>query len=222
MLIHFTPKVENLLSILNKKSLILRYCGEEFSNKRGSISSNAAHPMVSFSEYEEDTLQNANVTYGNFGIAFNKQWAKDNNINPVIYIDNLSFAASGLESLLKARRNANIKLPMAVRLAIIKIKCFTKNKIGYNSWNNDKEFEFYKENEWRFVPTKKQIGGNLISINYSAYNKNKEKYNNKIKSYPLTFDYKDIEFIYVDNKNMDLVRQKFPLLVSKIKLKEWK
>lgn len=57
MIIHFTKDIKSLLSILKDKGLRLKYCDEEFSNNKGKISSHAAHPMVSFSEYDENALE---------------------------------------------------------------------------------------------------------------------------------------------------------------------
>lgn len=89
--------------------------------------------MVSFSNYMLKSLPNKKITYGEYGIAFKKSWVERNSINPVIYMNNNSYVSSALETLLQARRDAENKFSPDVRLAIIKIKCFTKNSIGYNS-----------------------------------------------------------------------------------------
>ena len=221
MIIHFTKDITTLLSILKERGLRLKYCDEEFSNRIGIISSHAAHPMVSFSDYDEKELEDKIITYGNCGIAFNEEWVSRSRIHPVTYLDNRSFTASGLETLLVARRKNSFKLPSELRLAIIKIKCFTKNRIGHNSHFKDRNFKFYEECEWRFVPTKKQIGGNYISINSSTYKKDKErenKYNTRIKNYPLKFEFSDIKYIYTDIKNIDRLISLHPQLREKIKI----
>ena len=232
MIIHFTKDIKSLLSILKDKGLRLKYCEEEFSNNRGKISSHAAHPMVSFSEYDENDLEGKTITYGNCGIAFSDKWVSKKTIHPVSYLDNRSFSASGLETLLNARRKDPSKLSSELRLAIIKIKCFTKNRIGHNSHFKDKNFKFYEEHEWRFVPTKKQIGGNYISIHASTHKREKEKeeedikyehkYNKRIKKYPHTIELSDIEYIYADDKNIDLLIKLYPQLKQKIKPSNWK
>lgn len=236
MIIHFTKDIESLISILKEKGLRLKYCEEEFSNVRGKISSHAAHPMVSFSEYDENILKGKDITYGNCGIAFNDKWVSKKEIHPVNYLNNKSFAASGLETLLTARRKNTSKLPSELRLAIMKIKCFTKNRIGHNSHfknkNKGENFRFYEENEWRFVPTKKQIGGGYISIQASTHKREKEKekedknyehkYNRKIKNYPLKFELSDIKYIYADSKSINFLIKLYPELKEKIKPSCWK
>lgn len=76
MLIHFTSDYGKISSILKSQHLLLKYCKETFSNARGIIASSAAHPMVSFSNYNEDELINTPITYGHFGIQFKWEWAK--------------------------------------------------------------------------------------------------------------------------------------------------
>jgi len=173
-IIHFTSEFNTLKNIIKTNTLNLYYSKEDFylGNKKKS---SAAHPMISFSEYDVSNINNKNITYGNFGIAFKKNWIDKNKIHPVLYIDNNSIVAKSLSDLLKARRkNANTQLSSKVRLSIMTIKCFTKNTKGYNSYFNLKDFDFKNENEWRFVPTKKQIDGKLISQDKGKYLKKQE------------------------------------------------
>lgn len=221
MIIHFTNKLENLISIISTKSFLLHYCGEYIGDKKGRVVSQAAHPMVSFSEYKHNKLQYEIITYGNYGIAISKDWARKNGISPVSYVEKGSPAAKGLITLLKARQTD--QLPKELRLPIIQLKCFTKHVIGYNSYVNDENFNFKSENEWRFVPTKKQINGNLISINLTAYNKKKDTYNEKIKSYSLRFSLRDIKYIYVENETeREKIVSLFGFSKSKVVLSTWK
>lgn len=78
----------------------------------------------------------------------------------------------------------------------------------------------------------KQIGGNYISIHASTHKREKEKeeedikyehkYNRRIKKYPLTFELSDIEYIYADDKNINLLIKLYPQLKQKIKPSNWK
>jgi hypothetical protein len=95
---------------------------------------------------------------------------------------------NALSSLLKARRkNAKTELAPHVRLSIMTIKCFTKNATGYNSYFKTNDFNFKAEKEWRYVPTKSEIGGNLISQSKKLYDKKQDYYNDKLKDFPLRF-----------------------------------
>ncbi|WP_333009814.1 abortive infection system antitoxin AbiGi family protein [Kluyvera sichuanensis] len=220
MLIHFTSDYNNIVSILRSQHLLLKYCRETFSNTKGIIASSAAHPMVSFSNYDEDELLKTPITYGHFGIQFKWEWAKKNNISPVIYMQNNSPAAEGLEVLLNERRNNKLLSPK-MRLAIIKLKCFTKNAVGNNSKLEDKNFDFTREKEWRYVPNLKQIKGNRISENRSTYDNNYNSYNMRIKSYPLVFKITDIDTIYIKREYLSQFSHDFPQLINKVKESNW-
>lgn len=195
MIIHFTKEFEDLQSILKSRSFRLSYSGEYFGDSEGIVISRAAHPMVSFSDYNDEDLPTKHITYGGYGIALNKTWALENGLSPVNYVEKKSPVAQGLVALLKARQRKTV--PSSLRLPIIQLKCFTKHVYGYNSHLKKRNFDFKAENEWRYVPTKKQIGGNLISENFSTYDKNRDKYNKRLEPYPLKFSDTDIAFVYV-------------------------
>ncbi|CAH6679929.1 hypothetical protein AI2937V1_1837 [Klebsiella oxytoca] len=198
MITHFTNEFEKLLSIISSNSFLLRYCGEYFGDKNGKVVSNAAHPMVSFSGYDFYDLPTKRITYGGYGISLHKNWAINNGITPVNYIDKNSPVALGLIALLRSRQLK--KLPRSLRLPVIQLKCFTKHVYGYNSYFSSNDYDFEYEKEWRYVPTTEQIKKNLISINLSAYERRKDFYNNKIKNFSLKFSYDDVRCIYVQNE----------------------
>ncbi|WP_461131601.1 abortive infection system antitoxin AbiGi family protein [Spirosoma aerophilum] len=204
------------------RSLRLHYCKEEFCLGDKKISS-AAHPMISFSEYNLATINDNNITYGKFGIAFTKSWVNKHKIHPVLYIDKNSVIANSLADLLKARRkNAATQLSPNIRLSIMTIKCFTKNAFGYNSYFNQNNFDFRSENEWRFVPTKKQIEGKLISQDRRKYIAKQNLYNSQLEKYPLVFTENDIEYIYVETEKQILeVKALLPIDEKKIRLSKW-
>ena len=132
-LLHTTSTMMNLKSILKSKSLKLSYSKEKFRIGNQVISS-AAHPMVCFSEYNYKDLiigKEITNTYGRYGIVFKRKWVDNKKIGPVLYIKGNSLAAKGLKTLLRERRE-NTNLPDKVKLAIMEIKCFTKNEKGRN------------------------------------------------------------------------------------------
>ncbi|EKN4937165.1 hypothetical protein EFW05_21650 [Yersinia enterocolitica] len=220
MLIHFTGSYENIASMLTDKGLLLKYCKEDFFNKRDRIASSAVHPMVCFSDYDPDELSKTEITYGEYGIQFTWQWVNKNNISPVIYMHNNSTAASGLEDLLIERRN-NKNLSNNARLAIIKIKCFTKNAFGKNIKMKNDNFNFTKEKEWRYVPTLSQIAYGHISENRSRYNKENKKLDKHVKSFPLKFEIDDIDCIYIKADSREKFLTEFPALHTKMKIANW-
>jgi len=201
LIIHVTNNFGALKNILKTSSLKLSYCGEIFNMGNEKISS-AAHPMVCFSEYGLNELKEQNITYGKYGLALTKEWARKNKLNPVLYVESTSQAAKGLSTLLRARQGKlpSVELPDALRLPIMQLKCFTKNVRGYNSFFEEENYDFSRENEWRYVPYPKEIEGNFISQHLSKYKKAPEKYNKRIEKYSLGFSAKDIKAIFVSSK----------------------
>jgi len=222
-IIHFTDKFDKLKNILAESSFRLKYCREAFYLEE-DIASNAVHPMVSFSERNVKTIDKGTITYGKYGIAFKRRWVRENKIHPVMYMGKDSHLAKALSILLRARRkDANSRLEPEVRLSIITIKCFTKNARGYNSFLKRVDFNFREEREWRYVPEKTAIGGNLISQNRSAYNKRKDFYNNKLTKFPLKFDLADIAYIFVETDDQrQQIARKFFIDKDIIKISRWK
>jgi len=199
----------------------LSYCGEYFSDKEGKVVSSSAHPMVSFSDYNDEELDSKDITYGGYGVALSKKWAVDNGLSPVNYVEKNSPVAQGLVSLLKARQK-NI-IPISLRLPVIQLKCFTKHVYGFNSYFNEPDFYFKAENEWRFVPSLKQIGGNRISENFSTYSKNPGRYNKRLEKYPLRFELTDIVFVYVkSDRERNIVIASTGLPDFQVKINSWR
>ena len=222
VLIHATRRWETLLSILETSSLRLSYSKEDFCIQGKKISS-AAHPMVCFSLYNKSSLANSINSYGEYGVAFTKEWALNKRISPVAYMEDSSIAAKGLATLLRARQNKENKIDEKLRLPIMEIKCFTKNVRGYNSGLDIKDFDFQRENEWRYVPRKRDIGNNLISQNQRTYKKNPEKYDAKLLPYPFKFKLTDIDTVYVSSESeRTIIAERFSIPLRKIEKSVWK
>lgn len=179
--------------------------------------------MVSFSEYLEDELKDRQISYGSYGVSLTKDWANNSGVHPVLYVDKNSQIADGLNKLLRARQGKNkLHLPKSLRLPVIQIKCFTKHITGYNSYFDQDDFCFSNEKEWRYVPTKTDIEGKRISVNFSVYRKNKDKYNNLLRSYPLRFKASNVVAIYVKEENERIVVSRISgIPIEKIKVFTW-
>jgi len=222
-IIHVTEEFETLKLILSSNSLKLSFSIEDiyFNNK---VVSKAAHPMISFSEYNLSTIDNERITYGKYGLGFSKEWAKTNNVGPVLYVGSTSVAAKGMKELLIARRKTNSeKLPGKIRLAIMEVKTFMKNEKGYNSKLENENFDFKAENEWRYVPRKPDIDNYLISQNQRTYLKNRYKHNKMLEKYPLKFKSEAIQVVFVSNQSekYELIKT-FGLANGLIKISNWR
>lgn len=220
--IHITTDFGRLKSILGSNMLRLNYCKEVFylGDKKKS---DAAHPMICFSEYDVVNIDKEIITYGKFGIAFEKSWVEKHRIHRVLYINKNSLVAKSLGDLLKARRkNAKVQLSPKVRLSIMMIKCFTKNERGYNSRFNDYDFDFKSENEWRYVPAKAEIDGKFISENTKTYERRKDYYNRQMEKYSLKFDVNDLAYVFVETEEQAKKASKlFSIDSKKIKISNW-
>ena len=220
-LIHITISFDNIKSILTEGSFRLKYCKEEFCLRKRAISKRV-HPMVCFTEQNIYQLQTKTITYGKYGIALSQKWILKNNIQPVMYIEQNSAVANSLANLLVYRRKLTKGHPL--RLPIMTIACFTKNTIGYNSYLDKEGFLFKDENEWRYVPTKKQIKNGYISEDRSKFLNNQHEYNNRLLDYPLKFDIDtDIVCIYcADSNECQNLSSEYPNLRERIKVAPWK
>lgn len=219
-IIHITKEYSVLERILSSKSFILSFSKENFYYG-GKVISQAIHPMVCFSEYCSEEIDSKIITYGKYGVGFDKEWARKKKIGPVLYISQTSLAAKGMASLLKARRNQN--LPNNLRLPIMELKCFIKNEIGFNGHTKDREFDFKAENEWRYVPKKAEIDNYYISQNQSIYKNNKEILNKISLKYPLKFKLEDIKVVFVLNQTeLNLIHEKFKIDKNIIKIAGWR
>ncbi|HEX8561954.1 MAG TPA: abortive infection system antitoxin AbiGi family protein [Flavobacterium sp.] len=229
-IIHYTDTLDKLKSIL-KEGFAIKYCAEtlEIEDNKGS---QAAHPMISFCDIPLSQSFKHFAAYGRYGIGLSKEWANENGINPVLYLESKSLISKTIGNLLVERRNPNTKLTIAQKSSILHIKSFTKNYSGHLKRNkvNDPNYRYYDEREWRLVPEKKILGTAKFSINLSDYNINKKKYNDMISKLRFEFEPDDISYIIVDKTTeipnvINLLRleyaskctaQKLDILFSKI------
>lgn len=171
-LFHYTRKRRNLVSIL-KQGLLPNYCKEEFyDNNKDRI---LGIPMVSFCDIPIMRVQNFSKRYGKYAIAFKKEWARHNHINPVFYIsdENVTNAINLFKSIeayytYEAGNQCNDSL--SVKFDVNKSQTFpqlanfiralqTKNA-NDTIFGLTKKYEMerdgniqnnYEENEWRYV-----------------------------------------------------------------------
>ncbi len=198
-IIHYTDSYEILISIL-KEGFRIKYCGEEL--KLGhTVGSKAAHPMISFCDIPLSDSKQHFDAYGKYGIGLTKEWAVENGVNPVLYIDSNSLFAKSLYELIKERRNKESNLTKKQKEEILQIKSYAKNYSGLlkrKSVNNP-NYKFYDEREWRLVPKKEDMNDAPFSIDLNSYKKEKESYNSKISNCRFNFSSEDISYIIVEN-----------------------
>jgi hypothetical protein len=207
-IIHYTDTIDKLESIL-KEGFAIKYCAEKLIMK-ANMSSNAAHPMVSFCDIPLSQSYKHFNAYGRYGIGLTKEWANNLGINPVLYLDSESSISRTFGELLKERRNVKSNLTQEQKSKILRIKSFAKNYSGHLKRNliDDKNYRFYDEREWRLVPEKDDINEASFSISLTEYIKDKDTYNNEISSCRFTFEPNEISYLIVDKT------QEIPRLIN--------
>jgi hypothetical protein len=197
-IIHYTDSFK-YLELIIKEGFAIKYCSERFIIE-GGTGSIAAHPMISFCDIPLSQSFKHFDAYGKYGIGLSKDWAYEMGINPVWYIEKKSLIAKTLYEFLVDRRDAKSNLNAKQKSNILRLKCFIKNYSGHLKRKSidDKNYRFYDEREWRLVPEKSDINGKSFSIDNSLYQKDKDKYNNKLSKVRFHFKPKDISYVIVD------------------------
>lgn len=81
---HNTRTFDNLKSILTE-GLRPNICLESYSDGSGSLYK-IGIPMVSFCDIPLTRMQSLSRRYGSYGIGLKKEWAINNDVNPILYI----------------------------------------------------------------------------------------------------------------------------------------
>ena len=141
--------------------------------------------------------------YGNYGIAFSKNWGVSQKIQPLIYVNEKSFLIEEYKKCLirniKAEAN-NIDVYPLVQLMYIKpLTGMQKNQ------NGDVKHKFFTDEcEWRYIFDMEKINGEYRQI-YTGHNvSNLDLINEslqEINTSTLNFGYNDIKYIIVKNED---------------------
>lgn len=230
-LFHFT-KFQNLKSILEAKAFYPRLSFEAFMSFDNHI---VAFPMVCFCDIPLSQIYSHAIKYFSNGIGLEKEWGIKNKLNPVYYLEKGSYPSIVLKEIfeeIKTMVFANpgnkfhintdetffIKksLEMAAFYKPRRGKAWGKDQNSFLKYSKNsqkyKQFDFYDEREWRFVPKiVQEINQRLIEADYwkkSLFykgNEFKEKYynsfNKKYEDKKLYFDPIDVKYIIVNKKN---------------------
>ena len=83
----FTTEFKWLISMLKNKMISPRYCSEDIEYLKIDGIKKIAYPMRCFCDINLQKLDYHMSWYGNYGIAFEKSWGMQNNIQPVHYLN---------------------------------------------------------------------------------------------------------------------------------------
>jgi hypothetical protein len=221
-LFHFT-KFENLKGIIDSKAFFARYCLEftSLSNDFERQASLLPIAMTCFCDIPFALSHHHRERYGNHAIVMNEDWKITRKLNPVMYIQpESSFAelladftntAIGFTPLITDENNdiAVAKALGSVTRKLTKLQYFikqfeNKEEVIIEYAGKHRKFEkrrFYDEREWRYVPSPDDFFFLPLEIHeYDDVDKLDDA-NNRLKQYPLTFEYGDINYLIVENES---------------------
>lgn len=201
-IVHYTSSL-NVLKAILKGGFKIKYCQEEILTLKEK-KFHGAFPMVSFCDIPLSDVHKHVDSYGYYGLGLSKNWAFEKGLNPVFYIERNSVIGLRLrESGERMSKNKNIEDEFKDDL--VNTIAYSKNYQGLLQRSNGevkKDYIFYNEREWRYVPSQddlNKLGASLVVSTYN-YKTDKNKYNNQLKSQLLTFQPDDIAYIIVNKK----------------------
>lgn len=227
-LFNFMKQYDYLVRALKNKKLAPRYCEEDtkYLGLKDFSSIYVLQKCFCDIPLHEITKKNRVLTiegksstelshtdfYGEFGIAFSKDWCLSKNFQPIHYINEKSHEVANFEKLVlqevKSDRDNNL-----VDNEIINRFCYMKPLTGIMPREVRDRKIYYRKNfhdecEWRFVPKESLLEANKLTP--IIFNPNLKKHANEIsniiegkKNYQnlcITFNYADIKYLIVPGK----------------------
>lgn len=213
-LFHFTKHIDNLFSILSGRCFWPRYCEEDVrwlhkseqhsdnENDTLELLASVAYPMVCFCDIPLSRINSHVEQYGYYGIGLSRNWAKKNNICPVLYVDG--------ESTIGPAKTINQLIgfydyfPCGIEGDLFysklrKLIAYVKPTIGFMNINGkSSKKEFYQESEWRYVVNLDMGDSEFLGGEHEL--SKKAEHNEKTREHMLHFDIDDIEYIFVKNE----------------------
>jgi hypothetical protein len=194
---HYSKTLEKFLNIFKQK-IKHRYSIEDFSYLIGDNDSykeikfpeNIAMPMFCFCDIPLERHRKHMSNYGTFGIGLSKDWAKKNNISPVLYTYPESLMSAAIKIILDLyypHETGNKKISFAGEeeeslfkkvLSFLLMLC--------KPYDSNDGYCYYDEKEWRHIPLEDDIN---YSIAYPVANDDTiAKFKNRIKDWQERID----------------------------------
>lgn len=192
-----------ILAILDDKGFKASYCKEniEYGFNRGNkvyIPYQYYIPMISFTDMSLSSMLDGESTYGDCAIGMNIEWAKNNGLNPVLYIEKDSRISRSIWKLLNSLQGnmTSNKLDLAATSLMQSIK-------NYEGKLNNRSKIYYDEREWRYIPElDESTFPSFIDMgNFDKLVSFGQKPHITDNAYLLRFNEKDIDYIIVDNRH---------------------
>lgn len=224
-LFHFTKNPGVLLTIL-ETGLIPNYCREDLSYFDRTV--NVGVPMISFCDIPLTRTSMFKARYGDYAIGLSKEWAMENHINPILYVNDerillslgfLRAYKSSLDSEVKSRGGGetSISINLFDPESLKGITAFINRNnasdavyslMGYmkryiSKGPDGSEQSNYIENEWRYVVTGEGIDWKWSLDEYKRWRGggDKPEPSDALMAQKLTFKVEDVTHIIVKTES---------------------
>ncbi len=214
-IIHFTNTKDALKGIL-EDNFKLKYCKERIETKESIFELSV--PMVSFCDIPLSEVKDHISKYGSYGIGLTREWAENNGLNPVLYLEKNSRLGDSLEVVFDNTLE-DIKDWSEHHSATNDLFRYIKNYEAdlVRRGNVMKNYRFSDEREWRYVPCYNQNIPMLINADVLDSTKEEDRQfvemaNDSLKDHRLEFGPNDIKYIIIENDSeisefVDLLRR---------------
>lgn len=224
-LFHFTKDLEVLKCII-RTGIIPNFCKENLCYEDRNIVIGV--PIVSFCDIPLTRTSEFKLRYGEFAIGLSKEWAIRNQINPILYVNDLRILYSmnyfrsysrSLEAEVRKRGgndksiNVNLLSPDSLKGVTYFINWNSSKDAVYSLFGYVKKYSSpgpgskeevnYIENEWRYVVTGENIDWKWSEKDYNDWRGRgvKPEPSESLKSSRLKFKVDDISYIIVERES---------------------
>lgn len=214
ILFHFTDK-DGIYGIL-KDNFKPSFAREDIKSNISNFHSQFAAPMVSFSDMRLDEVKEFQFPYGKFAIGLTKEWAVQNHLCAVMYVEqNSEYFGTYSKAILDFYEYLKTDSTENTKLTTIFLQLFGTIRYmkPYQAKLNRKEGEpienycFANEREWRYVLPLKDT--DIPFLSHRQLNEKGKKYwNERVGNNKLIFSPKDIRYLIVpsDEDIIPLIR----------------
>lgn len=199
-LFNFVEKPEYLFPIIEKMAMVPRYCIEDV-NYLGIGMDQIAYPMLCFCDINLHKIQGHMDFYGQYGIAFSKQWGIAKGIQPIQYVNPDSVLRHDFTEAFQASMNGTSEDAaqnyLQSHMYYLKPIQGTMQRDGKSVPKN-----FTDECEWRFIPNVSKYS--LPQAIAQAEIFSRQRLNETIKICQdcwLKFEAKDIRYIILQTRD---------------------
>ncbi len=202
-LFHFMKKIEYLKTELEQKCMVPRYFDEDASFYNIQGLSTMAYPMICFCDIKLHTIFPHSEVYGNYAIAFSKDFCINKSIQPITYLNDKSTYFEKIRGAIITAVNCDNDDVVYEMLSdqLVYSMSYTKPLIGIQKGQKK---NFHDEQEWRYIPDLSLTEMPYFIMNSVDKGDLKENYNETLKYIDkgkLEFDYSDVQYLFVENKN---------------------